>query len=329
MNRTYLNLPLILMEVVFCITLIGCLSTEETRMTDNGLYKNQNAREICHASYDRAMDLYSAEYSEERVATDYGNTHIVISGPEDGEPLFLLPGLFADASMWYANAGELSKKHRVFAVDLPVYAGKSNPGPQLITSEIDYARWYNAILEHYGYGKAAVAGLSYGAWVALALARQTADSVSAAIMLDPSTSFSKMRTSMIWKGFWNFAFFPSREKYRNFFTWMGGGYSDPRMDIWFEHMLNVIEYGSVGMMDVPQHRVYTPDELSMVSMPVLILAGSKPIIYKNVQAMLDAALLALPHARTGIIEDAGHSLNMEKSVEVNDQILEFLDANSL
>jgi hypothetical protein len=36
---------------------------------------------------------------------------------------------------------------------------------------------------------------------------------------------------------------------------------------------HLIEYGSVGMFDIPQHRIYHRDELTMVGMPVLIMAG--------------------------------------------------------
>ena len=61
-----------------------------------------------------------------------------------------------------------------------------------------------------------------------------------------------MRASMTRKEFWYFMFFPNRNKYRKFFDWIGGGYKNPDQEIWFAHMLSVIEYGSVDMMDVPR-----------------------------------------------------------------------------
>jgi len=81
----------------------------------------------------------------------------------------------------------------------------------------------------------------------------------------------------------------------------------------------------VGMMDVPQHRVYTPDELEMIKMPVLVLAGAKPIIYKDPEAFTTAAANALPHAEIELIADTGHGLNMEKPAEVNKRMLDFLE----
>jgi pimeloyl-ACP methyl ester carboxylesterase len=301
----------------------GCVSQEKPA-SQSGLFKSAEGERIASRSYDRAMELWDCRWREEWVETEYGRTHLIVAGPEDGKPLFLLPGLFADATMWYANAGELAGRYRVYAVDLPVYGGKSACSDRRIGDISDYQSWFTALLGHYGYRSSAVAGLSYGSWLSLALAREMPERISTLILLDPSQTFAKMRSIMIWKGFRYFVFFPNREKYRRFFDWMGGGYSDPEIEIWFEHMLDVIEYGSVGMMDVPQHRVYAPEELEMVRMPVLVLASGKPIIYKDPEEFAAAAATALPHAEIDIVAEAGHSLNMERPAEVNSRMLRFL-----
>lgn len=301
----------------------GCVSNGKAG-SPSGLFKSAEAERISYESYDRTMELWGCEYTEDWVETEYGRTHIIVSGHVDSMPLFLLPGLFADASMWFANARHFAQAYRVYAVDLPVFGGKSEPSEKKISDMSDYTAWFTALLEHYGYSSTAVAGLSYGSWLALALSRELPDRISALIMLDPSETFTKMRSAMLWKGFRYFVFFPNRKKYTKFFDWMGGGYSDPEVDIWFEHMLDVIEYGSVGMMDVPQHRVYAPDELQMVKMPVLILAGAKPIIYKDPAGFTSAAAKALPHAEIELIPDTGHSLNMEKPDQINSRVLRFL-----
>ena len=289
-----------------------------------GLYKSEEGRRIALASYDRALELWTADYAEEWVETDFGRTHLVVSGPADGAPLVLLPGLFADATMWYANAGAFAERYRVYAVDLPVFGGKSEPAERPISDVDDYAAWFGQMIEKLGYARVAVAGLSYGSWLCLALARAIPESIAAVVMLDPSETFAKMNGGIAWRGFWAFAVFPNRRKYTRFFTWLGGGYSDPRMDVWFEHMLDVIEHGSVGMFDVPQHRVYAADELSMVTMPVLVVAGGKPILYKDPVRLAAAARRGLPHAEVEIVPGTGHSLNVEKADEVNTRVMEFL-----
>jgi len=291
------------------------------------LYKNSETKSIALKSYDSVMEFWPVDYEEAWVETDYGKSHIIVSGPEQAKPVFHLPGLFADATMWYANVAALADHYRIYCLDLITFGGKSEPSEKKVVDVHDYVVWFNQIMKHFSCGQATVGGLSYGSWLALALAREIPNSIAAVIMLDPSETFVKMDGGIAWKGFWNFAFFPSRKKYRKFFDWLGGGFNDTKSDIWLEHMLDVIEYGSVGMFDVPQHRIYHANELGMVDMPVLIVAGGKPVIYKEPQAFTTAASKALPHAEIEIVPNTGHSLNVEKANVVNEKMVRFLSTH--
>jgi pimeloyl-ACP methyl ester carboxylesterase len=291
------------------------------------LYKGEKEKEIANKSYDRVMEFWPVEYEDARVETSYGSTHIIISGPEKGKPVFLLPGLFADATMWYANIERLSKSYRIYCLDQITFGGKSEPSNKPVKDINDYAVWFNEIVEHFENKQVSVGGLSYGAWLALALAKEIPNKIATVIMLDPSETFIKMDGGIAWKGFWSFAFFPNRKKYKKFFDWLGGGYSDRESDIWIEHMLDVIEYGSVGMFDIPQHKIYHAEDLKEVVMPILIMAGEKPIIYKDPQKFASSAAKALPHAVIKIIPDTGHSMNVEKSDTVDNSMIQFLYEN--
>jgi pimeloyl-ACP methyl ester carboxylesterase len=308
------------MAILTGLSMFGCAARV-------GLYKSSEAKAVAFKSYDEAIRLWPVPYHEDWITTTYGTTHIIVSGPEGAKPLFLMPGLFSDATMWYANVGALAEHYRVYALDLLTFAGKSAPSERRIEAVADYVAWFEEVMQHYGHHQAAVAGLSYGSWLSLALAREIPSRIAAVVMLDPSETFSKMDGGIAWKGFWTFAFFPSRKKYTDFFDWLGGGYSDPQMEIWFEHLLDVIEYSAVGMFGVPQHRVYPREELSMVKMPVLIMAGGKPIVYKDPRAFAAAAAQALPHAEIDIVPGTGHSLNVEKADVVNARMVQFLSAN--
>ncbi|MBN1499404.1 MAG: alpha/beta hydrolase [Spirochaetes bacterium] len=318
--------------ILIAIVLLGGILMKNifSSTGDNGkprsLYKSDKGRKTAMESYDKAMKLWSVDFADDWVDTDYGRTHVVVSGPVKGKPLFLIPGLFADAAMWYANAGDLSEQYRVYTLDMINYAGKSEPAGKAVLKAEDYAAWFQAVIKHFGYDKAAIAGLSYGSYISLAIAREIPDSIAAMVLMDPSESFATMDGGIAWKGFWAFAFFPNREKYGKFFDWMGGGYTDPSMDVWFEHMLDCIEFSTLKIYDLIQ-QIYTREELLMVKMPVLVMAGGKPILYKDPVKFAAAVKEALPHAEMEIVPDAGHGLNMEKPEYVNKRTLEFLSRN--
>lgn len=306
--------------------LSSCATTKESSVPAS-LYKGSEAKSIAYRSYDKVMAFWPVAYEEAWVQTDYGETHVIVSGPEQARPIVLLPGLFADATMWYANVGALAQYYRVYTVDQITYGGKSEPAGKTVDDVHDYVTWFNQVIKHFGYDRVSVGGLSYGSWLSLALARQVPESIATVIMLDPSETFIKMDGGIAWRGFWDFMFFPNRKKYRRFFAWMGGGFSTPKSDLWLEHMLDVIEFGSVGMFDIPQHRIYHAEDLGMVTMPVLILAGGNPIVYKDPNAFAAAAARALPHAEVEIVPNTGHSLNVEKADVVNTRMIDFLSSN--
>lgn len=317
-----INILLCYLLVVFLIT--ASCSSSKNLSAPKLLYKTKKGEEIAHRSYDKAMELWEIDYNEDYVETDYGKSHVIISGEENKDVLILLPGLFADACMWYPNVSELSKYYRVYTLDMLNYGGKSKPANKAIAEFEDYNVWFSQILNHYQIDSCSVAGLSYGSWLALALARKQPETFSSIILLDPSETFMPMNGGIAWKGFRYFMFFPNRKKYNKFFDWLGGGYSDKKIDIWTEHMLDVIEFGSVKMFDVPQHRIYKPNELKMLNMPVLIMAGGKPILYDDPEVFKTKAKNAIPQSDVIIIEGAGHGLNMEKPDIVNSEIIKFL-----
>lgn len=321
------------LKLLFCILVVSVISTScKTNKNFNmkpSLYKTAEGEAKSVKSYEESMKLWDVPYEDDYVETDFGHTHIIISGKLDGKPLMLLPGLFGDACMWYANVGELSKHYKVYTLDMINYAGKSKPNTKKIKDKNDYVIWMNQILNHYNIEKVSLVGVSYSSWLNLTIAKELPERISSLIMLDPSETFMPMNGGIAWRGFKAFMFFPNRKKYADFFNWIGGGYMDDDMAIWFEHMLDVIEYGSTKMNDVPRHRVFKAEELKEVNMPVLIMAGGKPILYKDPEVFKQKAQMAIPHAKVIIVPGTGHGLNMEKAAYVNDRIVKFLSESQI
>ncbi len=75
------------------------------------MYKTTEGKETACKSYDESMKLWDVAYREEFVETNYGKSHVIISGEDNKQALIILPGLFGDASMWFPNVGELSKHY--------------------------------------------------------------------------------------------------------------------------------------------------------------------------------------------------------------------------
>jgi pimeloyl-ACP methyl ester carboxylesterase len=148
------------------------------------------------SAYQRVVDHWPVTVTGLDAPTDYGTTHLLASGDETAPAVLLLPGGSATAAAWSAVAGELSRTHRVVAVDPIGGPGLSAPGHRPLKTAADLASWLDQVLDYLGVQRATIAGHSYGAWLALRYAIHAPARVSHLVLLDPATCFAPLSLAM-------------------------------------------------------------------------------------------------------------------------------------
>lgn len=101
------------------------------------------------AAYERVLSLWPERFAERDVSTSFGSTHVIVGGPEDAPPIVFLHAFFATATVWYPNAGALSKGYRTYAVDVIGEANKSRPTRPIAKLD-DFAQWLDELLDGLG-----------------------------------------------------------------------------------------------------------------------------------------------------------------------------------
>jgi len=109
----------------------------------------------------------------------------------DGPPLLLLHGLGASRFSFRNNLPPLAKKFRVLAPDLPAHGFSPAPGDGDYRLET-LARGLKDLLDRRGLETVAVAGNSLGGSLALMLARDYPERVSALILLAPAVALTRV-----------------------------------------------------------------------------------------------------------------------------------------
>jgi len=67
------------------------------------IFRKNGDMETFIAVYDKALKLWKVPYEELMIPTRFGETHIVVAGSADAEPLILIHGMKFSATMWYPN----------------------------------------------------------------------------------------------------------------------------------------------------------------------------------------------------------------------------------
>jgi pimeloyl-ACP methyl ester carboxylesterase len=114
----------------------------------------------------------------------------------EGPPLVLLHGLGGAALNFTELAPLLARSHRVLVPDLPGHGG-TDPLPEL-RGLGDLARHAAAVAEREGMLPAAVLGYSMGGVVALRLAVERPEAVSALVLVAPAGIASVTRRAQVW-----------------------------------------------------------------------------------------------------------------------------------
>jgi pimeloyl-ACP methyl ester carboxylesterase len=278
--------------------------------------------EVAYASaYDALLSLWPVPCESIYVETPFGVTHALVAGPEEGKPLILLPAVSNSAASWFQNINGLSETRRVYAIDVIGDAGKSTLERRL-QRRPEIADWLTAVFDGLDLDRPAVAGHSYGGWLALNLALYAPQSLGRLVLIAPAASLRPFRF-VVQAGLrlphlpqW----FPFQPSARSILQSMVTG--DYCLNERFVDLMEATVRHTTTHLLFPT--VFSDEELRQIKVPTLIVLGEEEIIYDPREALARARRL-IPDLETALIPNASHLLTMQWSTTVNRQILEFLE----
>ncbi|WP_427922921.1 alpha/beta fold hydrolase [Streptomyces sp. cg40] len=255
------------------------------------------------SAYDKVMAKWPDEREAVSVPTPFGETYVNVCGPVGGRPLVLLPGGGgATSASWYAQAGELARSgHRVHAVDLIGFPGRSVPAPGRRPRTVaDLMTWLDAVFDGLGVTPAAdLGGHSYGGWIALHYALHAPDRIRRLFLLDPTQCFAGFETAYLLHAL-PMLLRPTPRRVRAFLEWETGGAAlEPD---WLRLQEAGAGFPSAKPVTGPRP---APDVLRGLNASVLLLlAGSSRTYDTHLVATRAASLL--PHVETDILANVSH-----------------------
>ncbi len=289
-------------------------------LNPSSLYKSPYGYRAAMRTYNAQLRRWPVPFREQMVETRYGRTHMLVSGPEDAPPLFLIHGLAVNALVWRPNVAALSQHYRTYSVDNIGDLGKSAPSrPPLHTD--DYGQWMVDVFDALGIARANMLGMSLGGWITLKTAIYAPDRVDHIVTLCPA-GFVPLQLGFLVRGA-AASFFPSPQTIRSFARTLVAPNStmSPEdrelLEVSMRH--HRIKLGPVILL--------TPDELARVKAPTLLLVGRHDTIY-SASDMVDRARRRIANVQAEIIDGAGHGINADQPDALHQRVLAFLDGGA-
>ncbi len=306
----------LLLKISICFLLIGCATTHEKEY----VFKSKIHKKAYIKSYNKSLKLWNIPYEEEDIVTSFGKAHIIISGPNEAEPLVLLHGMDATSTMWFPNIEALSKKHRVYAIDFLNEAGKSQSIEKSLSKE-EIIVWYNEIFNHYKLKNITLIGASKGGWIATLLAIEKNEKIDKLVLLSPAQTFKgidqvgKSSSALFLK------LFPSRKKLNK--TLNAFSFYPNKINHTYKNQLYLSYKYTKSSSSFLQLQPFSNNDLKKITIPVLVLIGDNDVI--NSEESLKNAKEYIPNCKTVIVKSAGHFLSIDQANTVNKLTLNFIE----
>jgi pimeloyl-ACP methyl ester carboxylesterase len=303
--------------------LLGIARRAEVIMSRPLAFKTPEGEAAFLAAYDAAMKLWPVPYEERDIPTRFGMTHVIVSGPRNAPPLVLLHGYMGTSTMWAPNIADLSKDHRVYAIDVMGQPGKSIPD-EPIRNDADYVGWLTATLTWLHLSRISLVGMSFGGWIALNYAAAEPERVRKLVLLSPggllpiNKGFSLRGMLMV--------FFPTRFTVDSFMRWAGFSTASGETDA--RPILNLMYLGMKHFRMPKDTLRIAADPLSdydlhEMHVPTLVLFGENEVLCDPTEALARARRL-IPDFQGELLPSSSHDMCVSQRAIVDTRIREFL-----
>lgn len=288
-------------------------------MAKIGGFKNAAGEQRFLAAYEALAARWPVPSTEREVPSSFGSVSVRESGAGEGAPIVLLPGIGGNGQVWYPFIGELARDHVVYTPDVIGWAGRY-PQTAPVRDTADIAAWFVEVLDGLGVRRVHLAGNSFGAWLACAVAVHRSDRLASLTLLEPSAAtFARPRLGLLAK-FIVSGLNPTPERMRKFNRWLMPRYVMDGASLELAAAITTFRMG------LPWDRPFTDEQLAAIDAPTLVLFGAETVV-ADPEVGAARARAGIAGAQAEIMPDIGHDLLWANPEQVVPRFLAFVESH--
>lgn len=225
--------------------------------------------------YDERLSRWTVPYECLYVPTQFGDTHVIVSGPKDAPHLVLFHALGVNATMWLPNILDLSRHFRTYAIDTIGDLGKSRLYllKNYPKNGQAYTGWLEEVFEKLDIEQATVMGSSFGGWLALNFAIYGPHRVNRLVLLAPQGLSGNLE--IIFRLF-SVIFFPTESNKKSLVRWTLGDNKFAN-EAFADYLFTVMTLNCRGKVATPIK--LSKEKLGKVISLTLLFVGKKAIVF--------------------------------------------------
>lgn len=130
------------------------------------LFKSPEGKQEILSLYDQKLEDLNIEFEYLKVETSFGTTNIIATGDASNPPMIIIHGSNGCAPIALETYPNLSRKFRVYAVDViaqPTKSAETRPSMK----DDSYGKWMNEVIDKLNITDVTLAGFSFGGLIIL------------------------------------------------------------------------------------------------------------------------------------------------------------------
>jgi len=310
------NANLIISLILISTIMVSCSTSK--KISASTIYKNNENQELIYKLYDEKLEKWVTPYEIIDVPTKYGKTSIIASGNKNNPPLFLFHPNGLTATVWFPNAAELSKNHRVYAINTIGDIGKSELSDfnNYLKKGQNFSEWINEIMDELQIDKCDVVAASMGGWIAMNFAIHSPNKINRLVLLGPAGI--KSNTFELIRRLSKVLIFPTQKNKEAITKWVLGDSKkvNDELAVYMNTALNC-----EGRIPYPGR--IKKRQLEKIEAKTLLILGEFDPVVGNTDKNLRYAKKCFKNIEVEVVK-TGHIISMEKPEKVNSLIIDFL-----
>ena len=286
------------------------------------IYKSPEGEARILELYNRFQQSLGLAFGEHMVSTRFGETHVLVTGPEQGPPVVVTHGGNSIAPQGLRGLLPLLLQghYRVYAPDTLGHPGKSAQ-VRLSPRDQSYGQWLDDLLDGLGLHSVAFIGGSFGAGIVLRLAAFAPERITRMALFVPSGIVAVPLASMLFSitlPYLLYLLFPSPRRLRRAVRWMGSDIDDDLLQLIgavFQHV----------RVEAEMPRPATKAELAGFTAPTCVIAAERDLMFPGGAVTERAREIFSNLAVVECLKGATHLSTQSDVDHVNQRIGEFLE----
>lgn len=290
-------------------------------MGKRSIYKSEEGKSKIAQHYEVYLQSLSFGVDRVYVDTTYGSTHVLVAGPAEGKPLFVLQGGNCINPMTLSWFSSLTNKYRVYAPDTighPGYSEQTRVSPR----DHSFALWIEQLMDHFRVKQCAFVGPSYGAGIILRLAAFQPEKIACAILVSPAGIRLGSKVKMMKEILLPLLLFKatSVETHLDSITGIMSDHQMKKVDQ--QIIADIFRY---VRLEQEMPKLTQKQELLNYQAPTLMIAGKKDVFFPE-SCLREAAKEIIPNLIDFRAYEMGHFPAEQQVVTLNSEINQFLES---